>query len=60
MNLSEDEIIKKYGKQCLPCNRNTTLPYEYEWTCISCGYNVIKRKHELSKIQNKKNFLSLD
>ena len=35
------------------CNRNTLLPYEYEFTCVSCGYNVIKRKHELSKIQRK-------
>ena len=41
------------------CNRNTLLPYEYEWTCFSCGYNVIKRKHELSKIQRKKiNFIN--
>ena len=29
-------------------------PYEYEFTCFSCGYSVIKRKHELSKIQRKK------
>ena len=29
--------------------------FEYEWTCFSCGYNVNKRKHELSKIQRKKN-----
>ena len=28
-------------------------PYEDEFTCISCGYNVIKRKHELSKFQRK-------
>ena len=54
MNLSADEIIEKYGKQCGHCSRNTLLPYEYEWTCISCGYNLIKRKHELSKIQRKK------
>ena len=31
------------------------LPYQYEWSCFGCGYNVIKRKHELSKIQRKKN-----
>ena len=55
MNLSEDEIIQKYGKHCGHCNRNTLLPYEYEYTCFSCGYNVIKRKNELSKIQRKKN-----
>ena len=54
MELSEDEIIKKHAKTCGHCSRNTLLPYEYEWTCISCGYNVIKREHELSKIQRKK------
>ena len=54
MNLSEDEIIQKYGKRCGHCNRNTLIPYEYEFTCFSCGYNVNKRKNELSKIQQKK------
>ena len=59
MNLSEDEIIQKYAKTCRHCNRNTLLPYEYEWTCFSCNYNVNKRKHELSKIQRKKiNFIN--
>ena len=55
MNLSEDEIIQKYAKNCGHCNRNTLLPYEYEFTCFSCGFNVNKRKHELSKIQRKEN-----
>ena len=59
MELTEDEIIQKYGKNCGHCNRNTLLPYEYEFTCITCGYNVNKRKHELSKIQRKKiNFIN--
>ena len=59
MNLSEDEIIQKYAKNCRHCNRNTLPPYEYEFTCIACGYNVNKRKHELSKIQRKKtNFIN--
>ena len=59
MELTEDEIIKKYAKNCGHCKRNTLLPYEYEWSCISCGYNVNKRKHELSKIQRKKiNFVN--
>ena len=31
MNLSEDEIIKKYAKNFGHCNRNTLLPYEYEF-----------------------------
>ena len=59
MELTEDEIIEKYVKRCGHCNRNTLLPYEYEFTCFSCGYNVNKRKHELSKIQRKKiNFIN--
>ena len=57
--MSEDQIIAKYAKKCGHCNRNTLLPYEYEFTCFSCGYNVIKRKNELSKIQRKKiNFIN--
>ena len=59
MDLTEDENIQKYAKTCRHCNRNTLLPYKYEFTCIVCGYNVIKRKHELSKIQRKKvNFIN--
>ena len=59
MELTEDEIIEKYGKQCRHCNRNILLPYEYEITCFSCRYNVNKRKQELSKIQRKKiNFIN--
>ena len=59
MELSEDEIIQKYAKNCRHCNRNALLSYEYEFSCFSCGYNVKKRKHELSKIQRKKiNFIN--
>ena len=59
MELSEDEIIEKYGEKCGHCNRNCLLPYEYEFTCLACGYNVIKQKHQLSKIQRKKiNFIN--
>ena len=54
MGLIEDEINEKYAKNCLHCNRNTLLPYEFEFTCIVCGYNVAKRKHELSKLPKKK------
>ena len=58
MELIEGQIIEKYGKNCGNCGRNALLPKEYEWTCVSCGYNVIKRKHELSKVQRKKNFIN--
>ena len=54
MELTEYEIIEKDAKRCGHCNRNTRFPYEYEFTCIVCGYNVSKRKHALSKIQRKK------
>ena len=55
MELNEDQIFEKFAKNCGHCNRNTLLPYEYKVTCFSFGYNVTKRKHELSKIQRKKN-----
>ena len=59
MELTEGETIAKYGKQCRNCLRNTFLPCEYECTCVSCGYNVIKRKQELSKISRRKiNFIN--
>ena len=37
MELTEDELIQKCPKGCGPCSRNTLLPYEYEFTCFSCG-----------------------
>ena len=59
MELTEDEIIQKYAKLCGHSIRIILLPYEYEFTCFSCGYNVNKRKHELTKIQRKKiNFIN--
>ena len=59
MELTDDGIIQKYAKNCGYCKRKTLLPYEYEWTCLSCGFNLYKRKHELSKIQRKKiNFIN--
>ena len=54
MELTEDEIMQNYGKQWRHCSRNTLLPYEYERICFSCGYNVNKRKHELSRINERK------
>ena len=51
--------FKKYAKRCGHCNRNCLLSYEYDFTCVACGFNVIKQKHQLSKIQRKKiNFIN--
>ena len=43
MILTDDEIIQKYGKICPSRNKNTMLPYAYEWTCLICKmkYNKI-------------------
>ena len=40
------------------CLRVTILPYEYEFTCVSCGHNAIKRKNKLTKLQRKKMFIN--
>ena len=53
MELTQDENIEKYAKNFGHCKRNTLPPYEYEFSCVSCGFNVNKRKNELSKIQRK-------
>ena len=59
MEITEDGIIQNYGKKCGHFNQKILLPYEYEWTCFSCGFNISKRKHELTKIQRKKlNFIN--
>ena len=59
MELTEHEIIQEYDKQCKHCSRITLHPYEYECICIACGYNVIKRKNELSNISSgKTNFIN--
>ena len=57
MELTEDQLFEKYANCCGHCNRNTLLPYEYEFTCIACRYNVSKRKHEVSKKQPKKIYI---
>ena len=51
--------LKKNTPKIEDIKRNTLLPCEYEFTCVSCGFNVIKRKNDLSKIQLKKiNFIN--
>ena len=44
MEPSEDEIIKKYAKHCGHCNRKMLLSYEFDWSCVSCGFNLKKKK----------------
>ena len=43
MGTTRDENIKNYGSLCKQGSWNCLLPFEHEVTCISCGYNVIKR-----------------
>ena len=57
MGMTEVEKIEKYGKQCMQCTPNTLLPYEYDLTCFSFNYNVIKRKDEITACKRKKNFI---
>ena len=54
MRLSKDEIIQNMANVDGIVIETLYYPYGYEFTCFSCGYNVIKRKHELSKIQRKR------
>ena len=49
MILTVDGTMETYAKQCLYCTCKTLLSYEDEWTCFSCGYNVLIRKNELRK-----------
>ena len=53
--MADDQIFEKNGKQYSHCLRNTLLPYEFVFARVSCGYNIIKQKHELSKLQRRKN-----
>ena len=53
MHPSENEHIENYDKQSKHRTQNTFLPYEDGRTLVACGYNVVKRKHELTKIQRK-------
>ena len=53
MELPKDEIIQKYAKHCGHCSRNCLLPYEYEYTCFACGYNLIKKTNSVT-FQGKK------
>ena len=39
--------------------RNTLLIYEYEFSFVAYGYNVLKRRHELTKLDRKEiNFIT--
>ena len=53
MELTEGQIIEKYANRCMQSLRITFLPYQHELKGIACGYNVVKRKNELSRVQRK-------
>ena len=54
------KLSKKYAKHCGRYGLNMLLPCENEWTCFSSGFNLIKRKNELTKNQRKIETLSFD
>ena len=54
MELTEDENVQKYATQCKHWSRNMLLLYEIERSCVVCGWNIIRRKNELSKNSGKK------
>ena len=54
MELTDDQKFINYAKQCGHFRWNTLLPYEFEFTFIAFGYNVIKRKRDWVKFQGKK------
>ena len=58
MKLIEDVFSEKYGKQCMDGLRWTLLPLDYEWSCLSCGCNVMKRKNEITEMRRKKYFIN--
>ena len=55
MEITKDEILRKFAKQCGHCRRISSLPFEHEFIFNACAYNVIKRKHKLIKTQRKIN-----
>ena len=58
MKITEDQVNEKFAIECSHCVRNMSLPYEYEYTCISRRHNVVKRKYELSKIQRQRKYFN--
>ena len=40
MELTPDQIVEKFAKQCMHCLRNTSLPHEDDWSCVVCGFYV--------------------
>ena len=53
---SEDENIQKCGEKFKKCPRVTLPPYEYDFICVSSGYNIVEWKNESTEIQWKENF----
>ena len=44
MELTEDEVIEKYAKQCMHFTRNTLSPFESEFFCVACECDAVKHK----------------
>ena len=42
MELSQNEIFQKQGTKCVHCGLRTLIPYEYDFSRVSYGYNILK------------------
>ena len=58
MQLTDEETIKNMENIAHRCNKNTMLPYEYEYTCYFCNHSIIKLKSNYL-ISQRKNKISL-
>ena len=58
MEITEDEIVEKNAKFCRNCVSKALSTNQHEFTCISFGCSVIKRKNELNKTSRKKSNFS--
>ena len=48
-----DEDVAGSPTLCRRYNRNALFEYEFEFTCLVCGFNVVRTKNQLTKTQKK-------
>ena len=59
MELTEDFFFEKHRKRRIHFMSYCLVQSEYEFSCMTCEFHVMKRKNEHTKVQRKKlNYLS--